>query len=178
MTNKEAVRARFAKILSNEHSNVSYVGPEGLMILGIGALLDDQPVTDTSYPDVFGDVNAFHTRFKQEYHGPPRGINHELYWRVKFIQEEFKEMTQAIKAKDLAKQFDAGLDIVYVTLGLMILQGFPFNEGWKRVHESNMTKMYVPPNTTGKYGQTVAKGPDFRPVDLSDLVDGGITHEG
>lgn len=88
------------------------------------------------------DIVNFHEKFGNEYDGEPRELPTELSnFRIYFLQEELDEYIDAVRNKDLEKQFDALIDLVYVAIGTAYIQGFPFNKGWQLVHSANMKKI-------------------------------------
>lgn len=115
-------------------------------------------VRDHDFPDLMGDVNAFHAKFGQEYMGKPRALPHDLFdFRVKFHDEETSEyrdeqleLLDAIERKDrrdiissLEKQLDGLCDSIWVLLGTADLQfgRRAFIEAWRRVVKANMAKV-------------------------------------
>jgi len=60
--------------------------------------------------------------------------------RLKLIQEEVKELEQAIKDKNFTEVIDALSDILYVTYGFGHEIGVPLDHTFDLVHKSNMTK--------------------------------------
>ena len=117
-------------------------------------------VRDHDFPDLLGDVNAFHAKYGQEYTGKPRALPHDLFdFRVKFHDEETNEyrdeqinLLDAIQRKDrrdilnsLELQLDALCDAVWVLLGTADLQfgRKAFFEAWRRVVKANMAKVRV-----------------------------------
>lgn len=115
-------------------------------------------IRDHEFPDLLGDVAAFHAKFGQEYNGKARLLPQDLHdFRVKFHDEEtteyrdeYPKLLDAIERKDrrdivntLELQLDALCDAVWVVLGTADLQ-FPrqtFFEAWKRVVKANMAKV-------------------------------------
>lgn len=90
---------------------------------------------------VTADIRDFHEKFGLEYKGPPRALEPEMSkFRVGFMQEELDEYQSAVYSGDLAGQFDALIDLIYVALGTAYLQGFPFAAGWREVQRANITK--------------------------------------
>ena len=78
--------------------------------------------------------------------------------------------------KDKAGQLDALVDLAYVVLGTAHLQGFDFDEAFKRVHEANMKKeksvASSNPNYKGRDPRfSVTKPEGWEAPDLSDLVE-------
>lgn len=118
------------------------------------------------------DVRRFHEKFGVPVRRTPQALSpDESAWRVKFLKEELKEYEEAIEAGDLEKQFDALIDLAYVTHGTALLHGFPWAEGWRRVQAANMAKIAVR-NTKreGRHAFDVVKPEGWTPADLSDLV--------
>ncbi len=72
----------------------------------------------------------------------------------------------------LAKKFDALIDLVYVALGTAYLHGFPFDLGWRRVHEANMKKVRATNAAQSARNSThdVVKPPGWTAPTLDDLV--------
>jgi predicted HAD superfamily Cof-like phosphohydrolase len=115
-------------------------------------------IRDHDFPDMIGDVNAFHVKFGQGYTGKPRALPTDLFdFRVKFHDEETGEyrdeqitLIDAIQRKDrrdiinsLELQLDALCDAVWVLLGTADLQfgRAAFIEAWRRVVKANMAKV-------------------------------------
>ena len=92
--------------------------------------------------DLFNMVAAFHQKFELEPTPQPDFPKYEIV-RLKSVhlQEELNEIIKAGQENDLEEYFDGLIDLVYVALGAAYLAGLPFNEGFQRVHEANMTKI-------------------------------------
>lgn len=119
------------------------------------------------------DIVDFHERFENAYRGPARQLPDDLQsFRTKFLQEELSEYIDAVKEKDLGKQFDALIDLVYVAIGTMYLNGFPLEKGWALVHAANMSKIKVKSASESKRGSEhdVIKPPNWTPPDLSAIL--------
>jgi predicted HAD superfamily Cof-like phosphohydrolase len=147
------------------------------------------------------DIAAFHTKFQLHYGGEPRELPVDMaLFRIGFMCEELAEYAQACgftniartlndlhqhikenkrwvvnqnELRDVEKQFDSLIDLTYVALGTSYLQGFDFDEGWRRVHGANMAKVLVGSDLAGstrgsKYDVIKPRG--WKPADLSDLV--------
>jgi|SRR6185437_2618476 len=143
---------------------------------------------------MFEDIKDFHHKFGLEYNGPPRRLPDDLGpFRIGFIAEELAEYitpfaslhekivkdvkriyVQDGKSIPLEKQFDALIDLVYVALGTAYMQGFDFDEGWRRVHNANMRKMRATLSEQSARGSVfdVVKPEGWAAPDLSDLVNG------
>jgi len=118
----------------------------------------------------FLDVRDFHRKFGLPSDGPARRLDDvERIFREKFMEEELKEYKEADTKAD---QLDALVDLCYVAIGTAVMQGFDFDEAWRRVHEANMKKVRVSSASQSKRGSTldVVKPPGWTPPDHSDLV--------
>ena len=90
--------------------------------------------------------------------------------RVDLIEEELKELKDAIKKKDLKETIDALTDILYVTYGAGHSFGVNLDECFEEVQKSNMSKLGQNGkpifNETGK----VMKGPNYFKPNLKKFV--------
>lgn len=64
---------------------------------------------------------------------------YDLY--VKLIEEEFKELKEAIANNDLVEQLDALEDILVVTIGAINSMGADGEGAWKEVMSTNFAKI-------------------------------------
>lgn len=142
----------------------------------------------------FQDVALFHQKFGLDYEAKPRALPGDIEdFRIKFMQEELDEYVEAMKnyhntfnqmalpgyyhpqsLDHLEKAFDALIDLAYVLLGTAYLHGFPFIEGWRRVHEANMKKIRATDSSQSKRGssQDVIKPQGWQAPVLIDLIKG------
>lgn len=156
---------------------------------------------DIDFPDLLGDVNAFHVKYRQtpEDYGTPRVLEPGLFdFRVKFHDEETTEyrdeqpkLIDAVAREDhreivnsLELQLDALCDAAWVILGTADLQfgRKVFYEAWKRVVKANMAKVLATedPNAADsgrdiKYD--IRKPEGWVPPDHRDLVQIYLTHQ-
>ena len=90
--------------------------------------------------------------------------------RVDLIKEEFNELQEAIKNKDLVEVADALTDILYVTYGAGHAFGINLDDFFDEVQKSNMSKLDKDGkpiyNNVGK----VLKGPSFFEPDLKKFI--------
>lgn len=93
--------------------------------------------------DLFECVKEFHENFCEDLKPKgPRALEPDMSdFRIGFGKEEHDEYITAVAANDLEGQLDALVDQVYVALGTAWLQGFDFNEAFRRVHAANMSKV-------------------------------------
>ena len=100
--------------------------------------------------------------------------------REKIITEEYNEVMEALKelGESTDKQmFDAHThmlkelcDLVYVAVGTSVSFGYSFDDGFKSVHTSNMTKDGNI-NSNGK----ITKGPSYKgPEELGMYINGRV----
>lgn len=106
-----------------------------------------------------------------------------LNLRLDLVLEEMQELVEAAgfrsddklgiklsEKPDPVEMLDAMADLVYVTVGWAVSHGWDFEEAFRRVHASNMTK--IPKDGKIKYREDgkVLKPDTFTPPDLEDLV--------
>lgn len=150
---------------------------------------------EIDFPDLIGDVNAFHEKFKQidpAVYGVPRVLPADLFdFRVKFHDEETTEyrdeqevLTDAFDREDhreivnsLELQLDALCDAVWVVLGTADLQFGKklFYEAWRRVVKANMAKVLATEDPNAKDSgrdvkYDIRKPAGWTPPDHRDLV--------
>lgn len=121
------------------------------------------------------------TRYVQEFHeafGHPVKETPDLSdkaiieLRRALIQEELNEFSEAADLGSKVDVFDALLDLQYVLDGAFIALGFHNirEEGFRRVHESNMSKLGADGKPVVREDGKILKGPHYKKVDLTDLV--------
>jgi predicted HAD superfamily Cof-like phosphohydrolase len=89
--------------------------------------------------------------------------------RVKLVVSEASELTEAIANKDKVEIFDAIIDLLYVTIGTAVSYGMAdvLCEGFRQVHENNMSKLGRDGKPLKDESGKVIKPVGYRPVDLS-----------
>lgn len=99
--------------------------------------------------------------------------NDPILLRHSLELEEQAEAMQASANGDLKGLLDAYLDKRYIDEGSILTFGLQsvFSEGFERVHQSNLSKLVDGKPIKDEAGK-VKKPPTYKPVDLSDLVDG------
>lgn len=122
------------------------------------------------------DIREFQTRLAEVEEGSLVNLRGEDYLsrallRKSLIEEETKELHDAILAKDAVEVLDAGVDTLYILLGTMHEYGVldKFIDAWNLVHDNNMTKLdengQVQKSSAGK----VIKPSNYKPVNLTVL---------
>lgn len=94
--------------------------------------------------------------------------------RMKLMLEEMDEFVEAWR-KDPYEGFEEAvvkelIDILYVTYGTLLYLGVDPDEAFRRVHESNMSKLDEDGKPIRRADGKVLKGPNYFEPDLSDLV--------
>lgn len=125
----------------------------------------------------FDDVGDFHRRFgldsvSDTTPAGPRVVDTPLLnFRLRFLEEELRELNEAAERGDHVKMFDALIDLVYVAKGTAHLFGYPWQEGWDEVQRANMTKERATRVEDSTRGSTfdVIKPPGWTPPRI-DLV--------
>lgn len=164
MDTHNTVKERFAKILAGvKPDDLNFAGQEGLILMGIGALLAQQQ------PDMVDLVQRFHKKFEMEYSGPSRILPSNLFYRAAHLQEEVNEYLNAVKSADIKGQYDALLDLLFLVLGTLDQQGFNTYDGFVEVFASNMTKELVAEGK-GKHGTRIHKGEAYVPPNLEQFL--------
>ena len=94
---------------------------------------------------------------------------YKLY--INLIEEEFKELKDAIAAGDVVEQLDALEDILVVTIGAIHSAGMDGEGGWKEVMKTNFAKI---DKETGKVRKRedgkVLKPVGWTPPELAPFV--------
>ena len=110
----------------------------------------------------FEKVGIFMKTFGQEVKDKPSFSTEKINnLRISLIEEELKELKDAMESKDLLEVADALTDILYVTYGAGHAFGINLDKCFDEVQNSNMSKL----DSNGKpiyndFGK-VMKGPNF-----------------
>lgn len=99
--------------------------------------------------------------------------------RIGLIKEEFvDELIPALESGDALEAYDAALDIIYVTLGLLVEMGMDAEPGFDEVQRSNMSKLGADGlpiisrgiEQDGFPAGKVLKGPNYFKPDLAKVL--------
>lgn len=96
--------------------------------------------------------------------------NETMELRLSLIDEERKELEDAIKDKDIVEVADALTDLLYVIYGMGITFGIDLDATFKEVHRSNMSKLGEDGKPIRREDGKVLKGPNYSPPDLKILI--------
>ena len=87
--------------------------------------------------------------------------------RADLTEEEYRELATAESPEEIMKE---SCDLVYVIMGMFVELGWNFDEAFKRVHESNMSKLDENGKPIYREDGKILKGPNYAPPTLKDLL--------
>ena len=90
--------------------------------------------------------------------------------RVDLIDEELKELKQAVQKHDIKEIADALTDILYVTYGAGHAFGIDLDKCFKEVQDSNMSKLGSDGKPIYNEKGKVMKGPEYFKPNLGKIV--------
>jgi len=93
-----------------------------------------------------------------------------LVLRKNLIKEEVEEVFEAIKESHEAHVLKELVDVVVVCVGMADTYGWDFDTAFKRVHESNMSKLDDDGKPIYREDGKVIKSKNYKTPYLSDLV--------
>ena len=93
-----------------------------------------------------------------------------LVLRKNLIKEEVEEVFAAIKESNEAHVLKELVDVVVVCVGMADTYGWDFDTAFKRVHESNMSKLDDEGKPIYREDGKVIKSKNYKAPYLSDLV--------
>tara|TARA_R110002020_G_scaffold157668_1_gene340556 strand:+ start:202 stop:585 length:384 start_codon:yes stop_codon:yes gene_type:complete len=93
-----------------------------------------------------------------------------LVLRKNLIKEEVEEVFEAIKEPHEAHVLKELVDVVVVCVGMADTYGWDFDTAFKRVHESNMSKLDDDGKPIYREDGKVIKSKNYKAPYLSDLV--------
>ena len=94
----------------------------------------------------------------------------ELDYRKKLIDEEHKELGEAIDSEPCENILKELVDTIYVLIGTAVEFGWDIDEALRRVHKSNLSKLGEDGKPIFREDGKVLKGPNYREPNLEDLV--------
>lgn len=121
----------------------------------------------------FEDVGLFMSTFGQEVKEKAEfPDNDTIILRLELIEEELKELREAIGNADIVEVADALTDILYVTYGAGHAFGIDLDKCFQEVQESNMSKLDHNGDPIYREDGKVMKGPNYFQPDLTSIVKG------
>tara|TARA_B100000214_G_scaffold316363_1_gene249853 strand:+ start:368 stop:739 length:372 start_codon:yes stop_codon:yes gene_type:complete len=119
----------------------------------------------------FESVKIFMQTFGQEVKNKPEYPNEKIVkLRYDLIDEELKELKEAIDKKNITDVADALTDILYVTYGAGHAFGIDLDKCFTEVQNSNMSKLGKDGKPIYNEQGKVMKGPNFFEPDLGKLL--------
>jgi hypothetical protein len=129
---------------------------------------------------MFEDVKKFHETYGQPVGKFPHALDQDrIELRVGLIREEFEdELIPSLLSNDAVETYDAAIDILYVTMGLLVEMGMDPKPGFDEVQSSNMSKLGADGKPILSRGMEedgfpagkVLKGPGYFRPDLSAVL--------
>jgi len=120
----------------------------------------------------FEDVGLFMSTFGQEVKEKAEfPDNDTIVLRLELIEEELKELREAIGNADIVEVADALTDILYVTYGAGHAFGIDLDKCFQEVQESNMSKLDHNGEPIYREDGKVMKGPNYFSPDLASIVE-------
>jgi phosphoribosyl-ATP pyrophosphohydrolase len=90
--------------------------------------------------------------------------NEQREQQLAYVEEEFYELLYAYRNESRGQVIKEACDLLWVTYGLLLTLGVDPDSAFDRLYTSNWSKF---PFT--KVDGKVQKGPNYKPVDFSDL---------
>lgn len=128
------------------------------------------------------DVAAFCHRFGIATPAVPTPLAEDVAtFRINFLKEEVREFEDAVNDKNLTKQADALVDLIYVALGTLLQLGMGtlYQVFWNLVHGANMKKQTARQlGLNGRHPSDVCKPPGWEAPDrdIATLIVRTIDH--
>jgi predicted HAD superfamily Cof-like phosphohydrolase len=120
----------------------------------------------------FEKVAEFMNAFKQDVETEP-GWTSVSELRYNLIDEELKELRQALDERNLIEVADALTDLLYVVYGAGHSFGVNLDKCFEEVHNSNMSKLGEDGEPIYREDGKVLKGPNYWAPDLKRVLDNG-----
>ena len=113
----------------------------------------------------FEMVREFHKAYNCATAPKPTNIlpDQLLIIRKRLIDEEHKELVEAMDARDLENIAKELCDLLYVVYGTALTYGIDVDECFREVHASNMSKLGEDGKPIYREDGKVLKGPNYRP---------------
>ena len=126
----------------------------------------------------YRDVGDFHRKFDIPSYDPRKPCEFPskeiLEYRVKFLEEELRELKAALESENLPEALDALADITYVALGTAHYFNAPFAQIWDEIQRANLdrvkcTRENCPPDKQYR-ADLVIKPPDWKPPQIDAIL--------
>ena len=119
----------------------------------------------------FDKVKKFMQTFGQEGKSKPSLTSDKITkLRLQLIEEELKELKEALDNNDIVETADALTDILYVTYGAGHAFGINLDKCFEEVHGSNMSKLDNSGKAIFNEDGKVLKGSNYFKPDLKKIL--------
>jgi len=119
----------------------------------------------------FDKVGIFMKTFGQDVKEKPSLSSEKINnLRISLIEEELRELKDAMKNKDLIEVADALTDLLYVTYGAGHAFGINLDECFNEVQNSNMSKLGIDGKPIFNEFGKVLKGPKYFKPNLNKII--------
>ena len=113
---------------------------------------------------------AFNCAHRKEYKKDTIKDAELLVLRKNLIQEEVNELFEAIETEEATDVLKELVDVVVVCVGMADTYGWNFDTAFKRVHDSNMSKLDDDGKPIYRDDGKVLKSKNYQAPYLNDLV--------
>ena len=112
-------------------------------------------------------VQEFHEQFDIHVAFTPTVPDHNTQeLRTRLIQEEFDELQESLKSRNLSSIAKELADLLYVVYGTAVSCGIDMESVFKEVHRSNMSKVGGYKREDGKW----VKPPTYSPAEIQPII--------
>jgi predicted HAD superfamily Cof-like phosphohydrolase len=115
----------------------------------------------------FTDVKEFMVACDQT----ETGLGEQANLYLKLIEEEFYELTDAFRNKDIVEIADACADLKWVIEGLEHTLNIPQQEVWNEVSRSNLSKISASGKVLKRLDGKVLKPDGWTPPDIKSILE-------
>lgn len=122
--------------------------------------------------DTLALVKSWHEKFQVPVLSEPNLPAERVGMRLSILEEEVRELREAVEAGDMVEVLDALCDIQYVLDGTFLEFGLHSvkQDAFGEVHASNMSKLGEDGEPVLREDGKVLKGPNFFRPDLAQFV--------
>jgi predicted HAD superfamily Cof-like phosphohydrolase len=126
----------------------------------------------------YTDVVAWHLTFGVPVADHPQPVPADrLQLRLDLMDEEYRELIEALKAGDVPESAKEAADVIVTVLGTMAEEGIPFGAVWDAVHASNMAKRGPDKQVIRRADGKILKPEGWQPPDIAAVLAAATTPE-
>ena len=103
---------------------------------------------------------------------PPHLLSNDMMvQRMKHLREEILELSTAYDEGNLVEAADGLVDLVVIAMGTAALMNLPWEELWREVHRSNMSKRRGTAQESKRdYATDLIKGLNYKPPEIAQVL--------